>query len=156
MKKFHLLKVSKMALGASVSVTIDLDFNIQNIKLLLDKGQQQGYQYARAVLIEKMPDDEAIRFNLLPLTIEDILIGLETAYKKNDIFRITVCMGGASTGISFGSSNKKLSVGFFGVSNGWSVTNVWGEEDVNIQRYALTLLDLVKDYKLLNICIAKD
>lgn len=138
-----------MGLGYSITTTINLPFDLQNIKLILKKGLSLGFTYHELIV------KNGEKCELRDLSIDNILHLIQHALINNDVYTIRIS-NIISSDIIFFSNEGFLSLMLLGMSPEQSKKYLDGEIDIDIHHYAHVLLNLVDEFKILDMKIEND
>lgn len=127
---------------------IDASYQEKNIKNILKKGSKLGFTYYKFILGEMNVGSE-------PLSIDAATQSVLAGDPDGGLHCLTIQIQDTYATLHF-LNNEILSVMLSGLSHLWSKTFVDGSEDIDVARYAKMLLDLVSDFKILEMHIEKD
>lgn len=137
-----------MSLGYDVFVKVKKDYNRQNIKDILDKGKQIGFVYYKYISIP-------LEIYSLPLSIDD---AVNNVMEENEdgLQCLTVQINSTYSTLhimDYGYLSLMLANFYYPWLKKFEEEN---DQDVDIGRYAKVMLDLVSDFKIIEMKIEKD
>jgi hypothetical protein len=136
----------------SIVTVIDLEFNKDNIKKILLKGERLGFKYYES------------NFNLInqPEKLKKFSVDQANEYVstiiKDDPNGLEVQIENMFFSFFFYKKFDEIKLHFFGFDYlPWMKTfKPNGEEDIDINKYLKLMLDLVEEYRLLELKIEKN
>ncbi len=132
----------------SLDTKIDTSFNSDSVSKILKTGETLGFIYREFTINGSDP-------SLPKLTPMEAMGAVFLNKKENAMACIFLQIEDTYLTLHFLDS-EKLIVMFSGLSQIWSKTFEDGDEDIDVARYAKALLDLVSDFKILEMHIEKD
>lgn len=138
-----------MSLGYSISTSIDLIYIEKSIESILAKGLQLGFNYYEYSL-------GMVEVNGPSLNIKEALHSILIDKTQSKLYCIVVQYNDTYFTMDFISQNGNILLMFSDFTYPWLKKFDDGEDDIDIGRYAKILLDLVQDFKILEMKIEKD
>lgn len=138
-----------MSLGYSITVIIDAKYNNQNILHLLKKGHEHNFTYHQFILGET-------NIHTPSLSSEDATNSVLHGLPEDNLHCLTLQIQNTHAILHFLDDGVHMMIMLSGLSHLWSKKFIDGYEDIDIARYTKALLDLVSDFRILEMRIEKD
>ena len=119
------------------------------IKLIIQQGRTLGFNYHTYILGE-------ININSRSLDDQEALDAIMLGYDDCQMYCITAALEDTFFNLHFINENGRLLIMFHGFSIIWSKKYFGAIEDIDIQRYAHVMLELVNNFKILTMEISQD
>ena len=139
-----------MALGYSITAKLDAYYDSNNIEFILNKGITIGLRYSEFILGKI--DYSSAPYLSLNKALEAVIQGIS----DSSLHCLVVKFQETFATLHFVNDGKYLLIMFSGMSFLWSKKYSNGKEDIDIARYTRLLLDLVDDFKILELHVEKD
>lgn len=138
-----------MGISYSIQMRVDAKLNLENIKIILERSQQQGclfyesgkYEYFNNVKNIPLNVDKATK-KILETYDDAEHSGLVIAVKENTIFLL-----------SFNQENNDLILTLTLIASDWEKEFPTGEIHKDFAKYISLLLFITQDFPILNFCI---
>lgn len=130
-----------MSKDHSIWTTVNASYGEYSIKHIIEHGSKLGFLYYKFILGTMNVASE-------PLTIDQATKSVLLGDSEGGLHCLTVQIKDTYATLHF-LDECNLSVMLSGLSQLWSQKFLDGEEDIDIARYAKTLLDLVEGFKIL-------
>ncbi len=138
-----------MSLSYSILTRIDAKYNSKNIKSILNKGHEHHFIYYQFVLGE-------MNIASPELSPEEATNSVIRGLPEDDMHCLTVQILNTYATLHFWNNGTQMVIMLSGLSQIWSKIFEDGNEDIDVARYAKALLDLVSDFKILEMHIEKN
>ena len=139
-----------MALGYSIDAKIDLGYNKKSIRIILEKGFKKGFYYSEFILGKIDYADSPL------LTLDQ---AVESVWKGNagsGLHCIIIRAENTFAIEHFIDEEIYITVMITGFSYPWLKKFQNGKEDINIARYTRLLLDIIDDFRILELHVDKN
>jgi len=137
-----------MALSYSVDVKIDALYGKEAIRKILMVGKKLGFIYRKFELGNS-------DLSLPSLAVEEAVESVFDSVRVNKMACLFLQIQDTYLALHF-LDFEKLGIMFSSLSDNWSKVFTNGTEDIDVARYTKELLNLIEDFRILEMHIEKD
>jgi hypothetical protein len=138
-----------MSLGYSIVIKVDTKYNYQSIIQLLIKGAEHKFVYYKFILGETNIHSSALSSES---AADSIIQGLP----EDDLHCLSVQIQNTYATLHLWDDGVHMMVMLSGLSDNWSKVFTDETKDIDVARYTKELLNLIEDFRILEMHIEKD